>query len=190
MGRVDRGNHGNRSLGRVAIYAAVPLSHRTSWHTEQTSSDRMVSYYLLISVEFISFLVPFTPSPTQLPVSTITAAAITTARTTMMATIRVNMFTVLTVIAVAVAVAHASTLPHIQPNLRQRQSANSTIQWQRCTNAPAECAKFTYVCHNTPSQNNMPNPSIYQKCSTRLCKSSRWNHPDRYDTLPSRDTPS
>ena len=100
-------------------------------------------------------LVPF--SPTQPPVSaTITAVAIKTATTTTTtAAIRVSMFTILTSIAATVVLAHASTLPQ---NLRQRQSANSTIQWQPCTNAPApaECAQFTYVFHNPPSQINMP----------------------------------
>jgi len=39
----------------------------------------------------------------------------------------------------------------------------------------------------SPSPNQ---PSLYQQRSTRLCKSHRWNHPGRNDTLPSTDTPS
>ena len=52
-----------------------------------------------------------------------------------------SMFTILSSVVFAVTLAHA------QPNLRQRQSVNSTIQWNPCAEAPApaECALFTYV---------------------------------------------
>ncbi len=75
-------------------------------------------------------------------------------------TIRTTMFTILASATFAVALAHASTF-HTQPNLQPRQSANRTIQWQPCAKAPApsECALFTYVFHNPPSQINMPNPN-------------------------------
>ena len=47
-----------------------------------------------------------------------------------------------------------------------------------------------HVCYlQSPSQNNMPAPSLYQQRSTRLCKTRRWNHPDRHDTLRSDETP-
>ena len=70
------------------------------------------------------------------------------------------MFKILAGTTFVVALVHASTFPQTQPNLRQRQSANGTIQWQPCTYGIAECALFTYVFHNPPSQIIIPANSV------------------------------
>lgn len=98
------------------------------------------------SIEFINSLVSPCPRHNRCCGLNNTAA---TARTT--ATMQIIIFTILTGAAFVVALVHASTLPQTQPNLRQRQSANGTIQWQPCTYGIAECALFTYVFHNPPS---------------------------------------
>ena len=74
--------------------------------------------------------------------------------------IRTSVFTILASAAFVASLALASTIPGTQPNLGPRQSANHTIQWQPCAKAPApsECALFTYVFHNLPSQINVPIP--------------------------------
>jgi len=135
----------------------------------------MVSYYLVV----LDQVHPFTRTP--LPDTTASASSTITATA-----MRTSTFTILSSVVFVVTLAHA------QPNLRQRQSANSTIQWNPCAEAPApaECALFTYVFYTLPPQITTPTPSLYQQRSTRLCKSRRWNHPNRNDTLPSTDTPT
>lgn len=153
------------------------------------------SGYLLVTITLFSSPPWFPPLPDTLTAgasSTLAAAATTTITTMMTTSIRTSVLTTLASAAFAVTLAHASTIPSTQPNLRPRQSANNTIQWQPCAKAPAtsECALFTYVFHILPSQINMPTLSLYQQRSTRLCKTRRWNYPDRHDTLRSANTPS
>ena len=154
---------GYSELSSIFLGTTVPF-HRASWHTEQASSEGegIAGSYLLISNELIpSFFVGFSPLPeySVSPTSFKAGAIATTATTTTTETIRASMFTILTSIAVAVAFAHASALPYTQPNLRQRQATNSTIQWQRCTKSfSTSCsqAQVTYVFHSLPFQINMP----------------------------------
>jgi hypothetical protein len=157
----------------TAYLAAIQYTNtRLSSAPSERASDQRSAYKPINKInKWLVLCFSLTPSPPWFPplpdatagASSMIAAAVTTmTTTTTIAAIRISMFTTLASAVFAVALVHASTLPLAQPNLRQRQSANSTIQWQPCANAPApsECALFTYVFPHSPSPNQLANPLL------------------------------